>query len=181
MRPSMTLIGAAAVVVTIASLTAITPAYTATVFSDSLVIFFHGNMVSNGGGPTFGWNVFESENDEPSTFHFSSVPFDPALGARIPTQLVEPSDFTVSDAFGVFDLGGQGNPHLGFISNVPTDFPFAGGLRLLELCGFDACSFDATVYLAPDLRAQGYTALFTSDVDAVPLPAAFPLFASGLG
>ena len=39
---------------------------------------------------------------------------------------------------------------------------------------------DVTFYLSADLRSEGYTATFQSDLET-PLPAALPLFATGLG
>jgi hypothetical protein len=41
---------------------------------------------------------------------------------------------------------------------------------------------DVTSFIAPGLEKKGYTAFFASDFEvAAPIPAAFPLFAGGLG
>ena len=91
------------------------------------------------------------------------------------TILVEP-DGTGSDVFGIAD-NGTGNLFLAFSSDtdgVPFAYGNAGPITSPEGNG----SFDATMYLNPDLQAHGYTATFVSD--AVPEPGSLALMGVGM-
>ena len=90
------------------------------------------------------------------------------------------SDF--SDIFGVIQaqIAGQTFYFLAFTSDGESGTPFGnqGVTFLLEVPGF---AYDATQYLLPSLRAQGYTATFVSDGDAAtPEPGTLVLLGSGL-
>ncbi|MCU1275102.1 MAG: hypothetical protein JWO48_2533 [Bryobacterales bacterium] len=93
------------------------------------------------------------------------------------TALLEPGTGTFSDVFGVAST--QGSLFLGFTSDtetVPAAFGGAAGIELLE----DRPQFDATMYLARQLRDAGYTATFVSDISEVPEPSSVALLVAGL-
>lgn len=89
-----------------------------------------------------------------------------------------PSDF--SDIFGVVkaSIAGQTFYFLGFTSDAEngTAFGNQGTTYLLEVPGF---AYDATRYLLPTLRAQGYRATFVSDGE-IPEPTSIVLLGTGL-
>jgi len=96
------------------------------------------------------------------------------------TTLIEPGvqPTWYSDIFGVADMN-LGHFVLGFSSDtdtVPSQYGSQGTIFLVETW---PGNFDATGYLAPGLRDQGYTAVFHSDA-AVPEPGTSMLLASGL-
>ena len=157
------------------------PAQATAVLSDSLEIFFNGVLVPND-GTTAGWNVYKLEGDPEGGaggFVFSEVPVDPNPPGR--TVVFESkSDPTISDLVEItFDDVSQ-TLQLGFLSDTETGLIINPSLKDKHAVE-DNGPIDVTSYLAPGLRDAGYTAKFTSDVEAVPAPATLPLFATGLG
>jgi hypothetical protein len=191
MRFSMTikrLVGAAAAAISVVSLTAMPPASAAPVtLSDTFTVFnLAGDIIVQ-------TTVDESQSPQGSgVFYVVGTSPNTLDAGGFPTVLLEP-DGTISDIFGVcIFCGPTGGPAVAFMSDttVPLNVsdilnffaPRRIGFRLLETDQ----PFDATSYLDPNNQAQGYTAqfrsdVFTSDVNATPIPAALPLFASGLG
>jgi hypothetical protein len=99
------------------------------------------------------------------------------------TVLTE-ADGSISDVFGVVFLGG--GFFLGFdsdlevgIPSVPTEFVNPLGGTPTTMAEGNGGPFDATKYLSPALRDQGFTVTFQSDVEPVPEPASLTLL--GLG
>jgi hypothetical protein len=98
-----------------------------------------------------------------------------------PTILQEPGipvQQGYSDIFGIASGAPDGGLALAFASDTEqnlTNFGLFANV-ILEIGG----PVDATMYLSADLRALGYTATFLSDVESVPLPAALPLFSTGV-
>jgi hypothetical protein len=171
------LMGAVAVMVSVALLTPITPAFAVAVpVSDTLTLL----------GPTadFVFTVDESEPEGDGNFHaFDLIPLDPNGGGG-PTPLIE-SDGSISDIIGVCaSCGLGGGIAIAFLSdtNVPLSAVDLGFFLGSPRTGVpETGPFDATAYLSPVLISEGFTLTFTSDVEAVPEPAALPLFATGLG
>jgi len=103
---------------------------------------------------------------------------DPAQNGN-PTILLDP-DETISDVFGIaagFPPGCDFEFCLGFVSDTETQAAFGKiipPLTFPESLGV----FDATFYLAPILRDDGFTAQFVSD--AVPEPASIALLGLGV-
>jgi hypothetical protein len=96
-----------------------------------------------------------------------------------PTNLIEPGvqPTWYSDIFGIANVG-LAYIVLGFSGDtetVPSPYAPVGTIFLVET---GSGNFDATGYLAPGLRDQGYTAVFHSDT--VPEPGTSMLLASGL-
>jgi hypothetical protein len=98
-----------------------------------------------------------------------------------PIVLTEP-DGTISDIIGVFKDG-----NFGFLSDHVNGDPLTkSDLKLFrnadsfksekETAGF----IDVTSFINPTFVKKGFTAEFASDFET-PIPAALPLFASGLG
>jgi PEP-CTERM motif len=88
---------------------------------------------------------------------------------------------SVGDVFGIADLSGSGLLFLAFSSDTDTTLPF-GGAMVGPAGNFyeeSQASFDATMYLAQDLQAQGWTAAFRSDnaLNNIPEPASLSLLA----
>ena len=138
----------------------------------------NGAPVPNSGATT-GWNVFQDEGD-PEGFVFSEVPVNTNPTAR--TVVFESkSDPTISDLVEISFNFALEKFQLGFLSDTETGLIILPSLKdkhAVEGGG----PIDVTSYLALDLQAAGYTAQFTSDVEAVPAaPATLPLFATGLG
>ena len=93
------------------------------------------------------------------------------------TNLVEPSTGLFSDVFGICTCGQDGTLALGFASDTESTAVDFGTFPLHFIEG--ARAYDATQYLDAGLRAQGYTAWFTSD--SVPEPASWAFMMLGLG
>jgi hypothetical protein len=97
-----------------------------------------------------------------------------------PTYLTERGN-VYSDEFGVFEVVQDGvlNYYLGFFSDTETGGLGSGtgeeGITKPE----DGGTFDATMYLLPDLVDDGWTAQFKSDGDAVPEPGSLTLIVLG--
>jgi hypothetical protein len=99
-------------------------------------------------------------------------------------------DGTISDTFGIAGIG-IGSLVLAFVSDPNVLFPLpTSGFTFVETPGvanpapepgsdsqYLTIAYNATRYLSPDLRQQGYTATFQSDV---PEPASILLFGTGL-
>jgi hypothetical protein len=122
-----------------------------------------------------------SENQEGGLYHFDpSVILPDSVRYYDYTLVYEPDGTTVSDVFGVMDIGSMFNSILvlGFTSDplpIPSVpwayFGYYNPFASVVVEGPDGCLADATKYLPPDLRAAGWTATFSSDGDAVPEPA----------
>jgi hypothetical protein len=170
---------AASIIIAVFSLTAVTAAYASPLppgVSDQFTVYdSRGAIVPD-------WSLTVSEANE-GTFFFPGVPFDAAqLGNA--TVLFEPGFNPVtqgySDIFGIARIGGESN-------NLAFAFASDSDTALLTLGTSFSRTFvegpnavDATLYLSPELQGLGYTATFQSDFET-PLPAALPLFATGLG
>jgi hypothetical protein len=151
---------------------AMTPAYAVTLSDEFIVRDPLGNTVPE-------WSVSVFEGSSENILVTSPVPVDTNQFGNA-TVLVEPGvdpQTGYSDIFGLvnpttFAFVSDGDPGLANVGLTPTF------ILILET----GLPVDATRYLDLGLQAQGYTATFQSDVNGVvPLPAALPLFASGLG
>ena len=163
------LIGTAAVLLAVTA-----PAYAVSVSDQLVVTTPQGGLIS------------VSAPEDPSLegsghYYYIILPAD-ALNLDLldhPTAVLNP-DGSVSDLIGICHICSGAGPTIAFLSDgsVPlqlTDFKSASPLFLRS---GETLPIGVSIYLAP-----GYTATFTSDVDVepVPLPAALPLFATGLG
>lgn len=117
--------------------------------------------------------------DEPANLTYI-INVDPAVWAD-PNQfgnyttLLDP-DGSISDYFGVVRT--SGTYYLGFSSDpAPTAFYFGTGGQVTVL-NEQTGPFDMTQYLAVNLRDQGWTATFQSDLD-VPEPPTIAIFCLG--
>lgn len=133
-------------------------------------------------------NAMDSQEGNGTTIFLIGNPFlaDPAQFGHATTLCEVPgcnatspaSDF--SDIFGVVQaqIAGQTFYFLAFTSDGENGTPFGnqGATFILEVPGF---AYDATQYLLPTLRAQGYTATFVSDGE-VPEPGTLVLLGSGM-
>jgi hypothetical protein len=157
----------------IASLTLISAASAATI-SDELLIFRpSGSLLED-------IIALEKAGHEGGRKYESIIAPNTKVG---PLVLLEP-DGSISDIVGVFKDGTfgflsdhvNGNPLTSANLAVFAHEPLATSES--EIDGF----IDVTSFIAPVLQKRGFTAFFASDFEvAAPIPAAFPLFASGLG
>jgi hypothetical protein len=182
MRLLMTLkelMGATAVVISVASLIGTAPAFAVTI-SDQLVVFDQNGQIVDFA------TAFEGQVEGHINVIGTDLANNDLLNGFPPTALVEPGTGLVSDIFGVCQTCRDGEPGLAFVSDTtaPLDPTVAFGgpagypaIFLTETAG----PFSATIYLRPEFQADHWTAQFTSDLDVTPLPAALPLFATGLG
>ena len=110
---------------------------------------------------------------------------DPAQWGNYTSVIQAPGDQVMSDAFGVL-VRGSDEYLLFFLSDTstqPCPYPLAPNFIEYEYLlpnGRYGGIFDATRYLHPDLRAQGWTAEFGSGA-GVPEPATFFLLGGGIG
>ena len=120
-------------------------------------------------------------NEDPNQFYFINDEslIDPAQFGNA-TALIEPggdpTNGPFSDIFGIFsDL----NSHffLGFQSDGDPGVQFGSDGAAIFLTEVDGASYDATLYLNPDLKLMGYKATF--EVGNIPEPASLALL--GLG
>jgi PEP-CTERM motif len=149
------------------------PAVCGALPSDCLVVF-------NAAGAVFSF-VAATEPEDPNMF-FTVPNVAPDLAQfGNATTLVEPGGTPASgpysDIFGVANVNGP-NFFLSFNSDNEVNEPF-GGQGAIFLFETTAGPYDATMYLDPALRAQGFTAQFFSDVPA-PEPASLILLGTGL-
>ena len=143
--------------------------------SDSLTVFDGGGFIEE--------RATLSESEERFGSHVVQMrtPIDPAQIGN-PTILTERDGLgriLRSDIFGICDC--TGGILLGFASDTEAlrfTSPFIVSLTPLTYPEGSG-RFDATMYLAPDLRAAGWTAVFVSD-STVPEPATLALFGAGL-
>jgi hypothetical protein len=156
----------------VACLTLANPA-SATTISDTLNIFAPGGALFES------IVVPEAQGNEGGHRHIATIAAN--LGAD-PIVLTE--NGTISDIIGVFRNG-----TFGFLSDHFNGKPLTLG-NLMEfrhaasaiVIGETAGFIDATSFISKPFQRLGYTAEFASDfVAATPLPAALPLFASGVG
>jgi hypothetical protein len=121
--------------------------------------------------------VFELDED-PTNIITSTVAIDPSQFGNA-TVLIEPGTGQPSDIVGVCACGVGGALMLGFESDGdpgPVFVPGAFPRTFVEA----KKPVDITLYLAPALQAQGWTATFSSDLE-VPEPATWALMLVGLG
>lgn len=127
-------------------------------------------------------NVFMSAsaneaNEDAATIISVPIAVDAAQFGNA-TDILEP-DGTVSDIFGVCSCGANNALALGFASDTDTQGVNFGSFPLSSPEGNGI--FDATMYLDPALRNQGYTAQFISDAAPVPEPATWAMMLLGFG
>jgi hypothetical protein len=177
------LMGAAALGVFVLSVPMITPAYADGVdVSDTLTVFFPGPPLGSGGVDTT-LSVDESQPQGSSNLYFLGPAFPAStLPLPGPTILFEP-DGTISDIVGVCEGCGQNFFAVGFLSDTngplsPTDVSRFLNSEQPTFMLETGNPVDATLYLAPGLVGLGYTAQFTSDVEAVGVPG--PIAGAGL-
>jgi hypothetical protein len=157
-----------------ATLAFIGPASAATIVSDELIIFRpNGNVFQDIIAP-------EIPGNEGGHKYESIIAPNSKAG---PIVLTEP-DGSISDIVGIFKNG-----TFGFLSDHVDGKP----LKLSDLNVFahvnlstsqkeTAGFINVTSFIDPTLVKRGFTASFASDFEvATPIPAALPLFASGLG
>ena len=98
-----------------------------------------------------------------------------------PTVLIEPGidpSQGYSDIVGIVKVADVF--FLAFVSDTETTLVNFGTDTAIHYVVETGLPIDVTFYLSADLRSEGYTATFQSDLET-PLPAALPLFATGLG
>jgi hypothetical protein len=154
-------------------LLATAPAYADAVLPDQLVVTVH-NIPST---QTASEDPALEGSGQSYAIQLPADAFNQALLDRA-TAVVEP-DGSISDLIGICRQCGPGHTMaLAFLSDTTAGLQrtdFFGASPVFFLSG-EPGPFDVSYYLT-----AGYTATFTSDVNAaVPLPAALPLFVSGL-
>jgi hypothetical protein len=142
-------------------------------------------------------NDFTTATDDLSTADYVTVQFSlpAALGDNLPLTTLSPSDWVVSDEFQTIMNGGPGaSSLLAFqVSTGPTGLPIAWNISatqstygtLIVTCTADVgnCGGSATDNGYVDGGELGFGAVMDAGQwsTATPLPAALPLFATGLG
>ena len=107
----------------------------------------------------------EEEQNDPKMIAFINIPGLADPNQPNATTLVEP-DGSYSDIFGVYSPNGT-DVYLAFNSDtedIQAPFGDQGSIFLHEGNGVH----DATMYLSPGYRGEGFTATFVSDVENVP-------------
>jgi hypothetical protein len=166
------LMASAAAVVSVASLTAMTPAYADPIPpSDTLVVYAPDRSIFD-----LAVALESQPQGDGQFFVLLNTPFNPGL----PTLVAEavdknhPGKTSFSDIVGICEAcGPNGAPAFAFVSDAnggldPSLFGPTGGGGAVDEAG----PIDVTQYLTAALQSQGYTAQFTSDVEGVPGPIA---------
>ncbi len=112
--------------------------------------------------------------EDPTTVHSSSVAIDSSQFGNA-TTLTEGKQAKFSDIVGIY-ANGNGGMFLSFASDSATQAVNFGTFpRTVRENG----PIDVSLYLAPSLQANGWTATFTSD--GVPEPATWAMMLTGFG
>ncbi len=166
------LMTAAAVMVSVGVLTAITPANAGIqrVSDQLLVLDGNGNFVDRAVG-------FEPGED-PTQIITSIVAIDPNQFGNA-TVLTDGRNGPASDIFGICTCGPGFTLALGFASDSETQ---AVNFGVFPRTFVESGPISATLYLDPALQAQGWTATFTSDVaEGVPELSTWAMMILGFG
>jgi hypothetical protein len=166
------LMAAAAVMVSVGVLTAITPAHARIErVSDQL-------LVLDGSGHFIDRPIEFEPGENAGQIFTTSVAIDPSQFGNA-TVLTDGLNGPASDIFGICTCGPGGTLALGFASDSETQSVNFG---VFPRTFVEAGPISATLYLAPALQAQGWTATFTSDVaDGVPELSTWAMMILGFG